>query len=77
MGRAQMPSHNHTATTAPDASGSGDFCSGWAGTGQDPKYLGTHYTGGSTSHTHSFSGASRTIKTLPPYYSLAFIMQLA
>ena len=34
-------------------------------------------TGGSQSHTHSLSGASKQANSLPPYYALALIMRIA
>ena len=74
---AQMPSHNHTVTTAPDTSGYGNFCSGWIANGQDPNYPGTHYTGGSQSHSHGFTiNNTSTSSNLPPYYALAYIMRI-
>lgn len=75
----QMPSHSHTQSTQGRLSGGDtsvkqmcwqqDSCDGYWG-------YRTANTGGSTSHTHSFSGVSRTVNTLPPYYSLAYIMQI-
>ena len=35
------------------------------------------YRGGSSSHTHTFSGGSQTVTTLPPYYALAFIIMIS
>lgn len=69
---AQMPSHSHSQwgnkvyryaySNNPAIDGEGSATTG--------------STGGSNSHTHSFSGVSRTVNTLPPYYSLAYIMQI-
>ena len=35
------------------------------------------YTGGSGSHTHSFTGSSGNSSILPPYYSLTYIMRVS
>ena len=35
----------------------------------------TDATGGSQPHTHTLSGASGEASSLPPYYSLAYIMR--
>ncbi len=79
LATSQIPKHNHTQSTQGlnrigDSSfhqmcWQQDSCEGyWASAVQA--------TGGSGSHTHTFSGASGTVATLPPYYSLAYIMQI-
>lgn len=72
---AQMPSHGHKIPAAWDNSqGHG---------GESPavtQYLNTSDsagTGGSLSHTHTLSGASGEASSLPPYYTLAYIMRCA
>ena len=70
---AQMPSHYHTANGAVSSSGGvGGGHSGWWQGG-----VNTSSVGGSTAHTHNLSSATaETASSLPPYYSLAFIMRI-
>jgi hypothetical protein len=67
-----MPSHCHQYNKRSGAGGEvgfGETCSiGW---------FDTTWTGGSQSHTHSLSLYSTgSSNNLPPYYALAFIIQI-
>jgi hypothetical protein len=75
LSEEQMPSHTHT----------GKF-SVVGGNGSPLNMANADYrfkagtidpTGGSASHTHTLSGASGSTNSLPPYYSLAYIMRCA
>lgn len=70
----QMPSHTHTSLTSMYDSGAG-----YAVTGSSLE-SGTNTfnnnTGGSSGHSHSFTGTSTSVSTLPPYYALAFIIMI-
>lgn len=67
----QMPRHNHGALTYVGQGGYKAYTSSgqYANEGRD--------VGGSSSHTHSLSGSSGSANSLPPYYSLAYIMRCA
>ena len=71
----QMPSHNHTF----QLQGSAEITSGHhahkANNNVDSGHAQTNNTGGSKPHTHSLSGSSGEASSLPPYYSLAYIMR--
>ena len=74
---AQMPSHcHHQGADTSDFHGGAGTSIGMSGSYSKQHDATTSYTGGSNSHTHSFSSVSRTVNTLPPYYSLAYIMQI-
>ena len=76
---AQMPAHKHLP-------GNNDkfLCGGGNGEADinaAPQYgsytfsLDTTMSGGATSHTHTLSGLSDTADSLPPYYTLAFVIR--
>jgi microcystin-dependent protein len=75
----QMPSHFHTQSTqGENRIGSTaniqqcwqvDACQGYWGSS-------TYYTGGSQSHGHGSGGYVDSTNHMPPYYSLAYIMQI-
>lgn len=71
---AQMPIHGHKIPAAWDDS------QGHAGDIPPvTRYLNNSDsagTGGSLSHTHTFSGASGDANSLPPYYSLPYIIRI-
>ena len=72
----QMPSHTHsiTDTYRKDGYGGGSPWNGgaWSGTSSGS----TGSAGSSWGHSHSFTGTSTTVSTLPPYYALAFIIMI-
>ena len=67
---AQMPSHTHTF-------GIGTYGSSAEAKGNTSSKQTTDATGGSQPHSHTLSGASEEASSLPPYYTLAYIMQCA
>lgn len=69
---AQMPSHNHAQTAGGDYSA----CTWRLGPGAKGSewYSYSHNTGGSQAHTHNVQ--SPDASNLPPYYVLAYVMQL-
>ena len=85
----QMPEHQHIVPLGENSTVTGTAAYPWGSYGDndqrglrsngyddDDTWPYTSFAGGSQSHSHSFSAASRTINTLPPYYSLAYIMQI-
>ena len=76
MTTSQMPNHTHTHTYR----ASQRDC-GWSENPQirfwlNEKSVNTESTGGSTTHTHDFSKTSTTNATsLPPYYTLSYIIK--
>ena len=72
-----MPKHQHTINTA--TSSSSGNTEGYAMGGSDPIWSTVHIgaTGGTLSHTHSFTGSSGNGNSLPPYYALALVMRIA
>ena len=73
---AQLANHPHqcsfVASTEQDA---GSFSNGLHNPSEPP--LSTDSTGGSQPHTHTLDGASGETSSLPPYYTLAYIMRCA
>ena len=67
---AQMPSHTHTF-------GIGTYGSSAEAKGNTSSKQTTDATGGSQPHSHTLSGASEEASSLPPYYTLAYIMRCA
>ena len=67
---AQMPSHTHTFSK-------GTYGSNAEATGNSSSKQTTDATGGSRPHSHTLSGASEEASSLPPYYTLAYIMRCA
>ncbi|WP_304044299.1 hypothetical protein [Desulfovibrio piger] len=71
---AQMPKHTHTTPHANTSVGDGGYVGGGsAGLTNWP----TGPTGSSQPHTHTLDGASGETPSLPPYYTLAYIMRCA
>ena len=68
---AQMPSHSHRMGTYVGAAGTNAYAA------TSGSLASTQSTGGSQPHTHSLSGASEEASSLPPYYTLAYIMRCA
>ena len=68
---AQMPKHSHRMGSNAGTAGSNAYVA-TAGS-----ITSTQSTGGSQPHTHSLSGASEEASSLPPYYTLAYIMRCA
>lgn len=76
LSTTQMPSHTHNYTV-----GNGG---NWEASGasyrectENIARIPTSSTGGSASHTHTLSGASKKADNLPPYYALSYIMRIA
>ena len=71
---AQLASHKHSYSKAT----TGRLYTG-GGSGPLDKLVTdqTDATGGSQPHTHTLSGASGEASSLPPYYTLAYIMRCA
>ena len=67
---AQMPSHTHKFSK-------GTYGSNAEATGNSSSKQTTDATGGSQPHSHTLSGASEEASSLPPYYTLAYIMRCA
>ena len=73
---AQMPSHDHQCSfVASTPEGAGSFTNGLHNPNEPP--LITNSTGGSQPHTHALSGVSGEASSLPPYYTLAYVMRCA
>lgn len=71
--KEQMPSHTHSYTRYSSKGGEGRSYEQWyADSTQN-----TGATGGSQAHAHTLSGASGQANSLPPYYTLSFIMRIA
>ena len=70
---SQMPSHTHSITSTKVYAYASSNLPGIDG--QTNNYS-SGATGGSSSHSHTFSGGSQTVTTLPPYYALAFIIMI-
>ena len=71
---AQMPKHTHTTPHANASVGNGGYVGGGsAGLINWP----TGPTGSSQPHTHTLDGAFGETSSLPPYYTLAYIMRCA
>lgn len=68
---AQMPRHSHRMGSNAGTAGSNAYVA-TAGS-----ITSTQSTGGNQPHTHSLSGASEEASSLPPYYTLAYIMRCA
>lgn len=70
---AQLASHTHSYTYPSLRVGGGD--------NDNKARIGgttdTSITGSSASHTHSISGMSGNASSLPPFYSMAFVMRIA
>ena len=69
----QMPSHSHSYSTV-NAPGS-TWGQGATQLSRSDRTTGT--TGGSSSHTHSLSGSARSTDSLPPFFSLAYVIRCA
>lgn len=69
----QLARHSHAITVPKDYQGVGTEYSQWHGTRAGD----TENEGSSQPHTHSLSGASEEASSLPPYYTLAYIMRCA
>ena len=67
---AQMPSHTHKFSK-------GTYGSNAEATGNSSSKQTTDATGGSQPHSHTLSGASEEASSLPPHYTLAYIMRCA
>lgn len=68
---AQMPSHSHRMGTNVGTAGTNAYAA------TSGNITSTQSTGGSQPHTHALTGASRKASSLPPYYTLAYIMRCA
>ena len=69
----QMPSHTHRVPNQTGLNTNGTHIDGWSW--GNP--LNTDSAGGSQPHTHTLDGASGEASSLPPYYTLAYIMRCA
>ena len=69
----QMPSHSHSYSTV-NAPGR-TWGQGATQLSRSDRTTGT--TGGSSSHTHSLSGSARSTDSLPPFFSLAYVIRCA
>lgn len=69
----QLASHEHGITVVTGYNGAGVGYRIWQGTAGGN----TESTGGSQPHSHTLSGASEEASSLPPYYTLAYIMRCA
>ena len=69
----QMPSHSHSYSTV-NAPGS-TWGQGATQLSRSDRTTGT--TGGSSSHTHSLSGSARSTDSLPPFFSLVYVIRCA
>lgn len=70
---AQMPSHNHPGRTIFTVQCGQETAEPYEGN-WNGSCIG--YTGGSQSHTHSLSASNTAASSLPPYYSLSYIMRI-
>jgi len=75
LSTSQMPSHNHDWETGGTFSNNAFSESNLQNFGSIRNSVPTEFTGGGSSHNHSFSG-SGSVDTVPPYYALAYIMKL-
>lgn len=73
LSTSQMPSHSHSYSTV-NAPGS-TWGQGSTQLSRSDRTTGT--TGGSSSHTHSLSGSARSTDSLPPFFSLAYVIRCA
>lgn len=78
---AQLASHTHTATGYSPTSDALDLRPGsilafWDKS-QTKRTVTTSANGSSSSHTHGLTASSGAASSLPPYYTLAFIMRCA
>ena len=81
LSAAQLASHTHTATGYSPTSDALDLRPGsilafWDKS-QTKRTVTTSSNGSSNSHTHGLTASSGAASSLPPYYSLAFIMRCA
>lgn len=81
LSAAQLASHTHTATGYSPTSDALDLRPGsilafWDKS-QTKRTVTTSSNGSSSSHTHGLTASSGAASSLPPYYSLAFIMRCA
>lgn len=73
LSTSQMPSHSHSYSTV-NAPGS-TWGQGSTQLSRSDRTTGT--TGGSSSHDHSLSGSARSTDSLPPFFSLAYVIRCA
>ena len=73
LSTSQMPSHSHSYSTV-NAPGS-TWGQGSTQLSRSDRTTGT--TGGSSSHGHSLSGSARSTDSLPPFFSLAYVIRCA
>lgn len=73
LSTSQMPSHTHSVPNQTGLNTNGYHLDGWSW--GNP--LNTDSAGGSQPHTHTLDGASGEASSLPPYYTLAYIMRCA
>ncbi|MGF0009258.1 tail fiber protein [Desulfovibrio sp. SGI.102] len=73
LSTSQMPSHTHSVPNQTGLNTNGHHLDGWSW--GNP--LNTDSAGGSQPHTHTLDGASGEASSLPPYYTLAYIMRCA
>ena len=73
LSTSQIPSHSHSYSTV-NAPGS-TWGQGSTQLSRSDRTTGT--TGGSSSHTHSLSGSARSTDSLPPFFSLAYVIRCA
>lgn len=73
LSTSQMPSHSHSYSTV-NAPGS-TWGQGSTQLSRSDRTTGT--TGGSSSHDHSLSGSARSADSLPPFFSLAYVIRCA
>ena len=73
LSTSQMPSHSHSYSTV-NAPGS-TWGQGATQLSRSDRTTGT--TGGSSSHTHSLSGSARSTDSLPPFFSLVYVIRCA
>ena len=73
LSTSQIPSHSHSYSTV-NAPGS-TWGQGATQLSRSDRTTGT--TGGSSSHAHSLSGSARSTDSLPPFFSLAYVIRCA
>ncbi|WP_304680379.1 hypothetical protein [uncultured Desulfovibrio sp.] len=71
---AQLASHTHVVPNQTGKNTSGSHIDGWSWNSA----INTYATGGAQPHTHDLTAVSSgASSTLPPYFSLAFVMRIA